>query len=155
MLQKTENHQYFFEVQLNHLEGRKGVLTAKDVSGSIEVATPPEFAGGIPDMWSPEHLFLSSLSSCLMTTYLAIAEKRRLTITDFTCSTIGQVQLVEGHLEFTTVNLFPKIFVEKEEDLPIANEVLLKTYKHCIIANSVKAQLVHHGEVLVNKQTVA
>ena len=155
MLQKTEKHQYFFEVQLNHLEGRKGVLTAKDVSGSIEVATPPEFAGGIPDMWSPEHLFLSSLSSCLMTTYLAIAEKRRLTITDFTCSTIGQVQLVEGHLEFTTVNLFPKIFVEKEEDLPIANEVLLKTYKHCIIANSVKAQLVHHGEVLVNKQTVA
>lgn len=155
MLQKTEKHQYFFEVQLDHLEGRKGLLTAKDVSRSIEVATPPEFAGGIPDIWSPEHLFLSSLSSCLMTTYLAIAEKRRLTITDFTCSTIGQVELVEGHLEFTIVNLFPRIFVEKEEDLPLANEVLLKTYKHCIIANSVKAQLVHHGEVLVNKQTAA
>lgn len=155
MLQKTEKHQYFFEVQLNHLEGRKGLLTAKNVNGSIEVATPPEFAGGIPDMWSPEHLFLSSLSSCLMTTYLAIAEKRRLIITDFTCSTIGQVELVEGRLEFTIVNLFPKIFVEKEEDLSIANEVLLKTYKHCIIANSVKAQLVHHGEVLVTKQTVA
>ena len=155
MLQKTEKHQYFFEVQLDHLEGRKGVLTAKDVSGSIEVATPPEFAGGIPDMWSPEHLFLSSLSSCLMTTYLAIAEKRRLAVTDFTCSTIGQIELVEGHLEFTIVNLFPKIFVEKEEDLSIANEVLLKTYKHCIIANSVKAQLVHHGEVFVIKQTVA
>ena len=62
---------------------------------------------------------------------------------------------MEGHLEFTTVNLFPQIFVEKEEDIAIGNEVLLKTYKHCIIANSVKAWLIHHGEVLVFKAAVA
>ena len=86
-----------------------------------------------------------------MTTYLAIAEKKRLTVCNFTCNAIGQIQLVEGHLEFTTVDLFPKVYVENEADIPAANEVLLKTYKHCIIANSVKALLVHHGEVLIDK----
>ena len=147
---KTEKYQYFFEVQLNWQERRKGILTANDVKDTIKVATPPEFAGGVPDMWSPEHLFLSALSSCFMTTYLAIAEKRKFTIADFECNAIGQINLVDGHLEFTVVNLFPKIFVQKEEDITVANDILTKTYKHCIIANSIKPHLIHHGEVLVD-----
>lgn len=154
MISKTDKHQYYFEVQLNWTGGRKGMITANDVKGMIEVATPPEFSGGIPDMWSPEHLFLSSLSSSLMTTYLAVAEKKRLMVTNFTCNAIGQIQLVEGHLEFTTINLFPKITVEKEEDITVANEVLLSTYKHSIIANSIQSLLVHHGEVLIDKHPV-
>lgn len=151
MTAKTDKHQYFFEVQLNRTEGRKGILAANDVKGSIEVATPPEFTGGVPDMWSPEHLFLGAVSSCLMTTYLAIAEKSRLAIMHFECNAIGQLQLVEGHLEFTVINLFPKIYVEKESEIAVGNEVLLKTYRHCIIANSIKPHLVHHGEVLLKK----
>lgn len=155
MISKTEAHQYYFEVLLNRKEGRIGTLSAKDVKGTIEVATPPEFAGGVPDIWTPEHLFLSSLCGCLMTTFLAIADKKHLTVCDFECSSIGQVRLYEGHLEFTTIDLFPKIYVETEADIPVANEILLKTYKHCIIANSIKPLLVHHGEVLLSKEQVA
>jgi organic hydroperoxide reductase OsmC/OhrA len=154
MITKTAKHQYYFEVQLNWQEGRKGILTANDVKDIIKVATPPEFKGGVPDMWSPEHLFLSSLSSSFMTTCLAVAEKKGLTVSHFECSAIGQVTLVEGHLEFTTINLFPKIFVAKEQDIAIANEVLMKTYKHCIIVNSIKPHLIHHGEVLVDKNVL-
>ncbi|MBK7433557.1 MAG: OsmC family protein [Chitinophagaceae bacterium] len=148
MLSKTEKHQYFFEVSLKRESGRKGLISAKDLEEKIEVATPPEFAGGMAGYWSPEQLFLGALSSCLMTTFLAIADKARLAVLDFTCTAIGQVQLVEGHLEFTVINLFPKITMEQEADIAVGNEVLLKTYKHCIIANSVKALLVHHGEVV-------
>lgn len=155
MISKTEQHQYYFEVQLNRKEGRIGTLSAKDVTGTIEVATPPEFAGGVPDKWSPEHLFLSSLCGCLMTTFLAIADKKRLHVSDFECSSIGHVRLYEGHLEFATIDLFPKIYVETEADVAVANETLLKTYKHCIIANSIKPLLVHHGEVLLSKKLVA
>ena len=90
-----------------------------------------------------------------MTTYLAIADKRRLAICNFECNAIGQIQLVEGYLEFTTINLFPKIYVASESDITIANEILLKTYKHCIVANSIKPLLVHHGEVLIAQNTVS
>lgn len=149
MLSKTEAHQYYFEVQLDHKEGKTGILAAKDIPDTIEVATPPEFADGVAGKWSPEHLFLASLCSCLMATFLAIADKRKLHVCDFKCSSIGRVRLYEGHLEFTTIDLFPKIFVDAEADIPLANEVLLKTYRHCIVANSIKPLLVHHGELLV------
>ena len=154
MISKTEKHQYYFEVQLNWQEGRKCIVTANDVKDVIKVATPPEFSGGVPDMWSPEHLFLSSLSTSFMTTCLAIAEKQQLTIAHFECSAIGQINLVEGHLEFTNVNLFPKIFVAKKEDIAKGNSVLMKAYKHCIIANSIKPHLIHHGEVIADQHPV-
>ncbi|MGG9963452.1 OsmC family protein [Ferruginibacter sp. SUN106] len=154
MIAKTDKHQYYFQVQLNWQEGRKGILTANDVKDVIRVATPPEFSGGVPDMWSAEHLLLSALSSSFMTTYLTIAEKEKLAIAHFECSTIGQIGLVDEHLEFININLFPKIYVDKQEDIVVANEVLTKTYKQCIIANSIKAHLIHHGQVLLNHHAV-
>lgn len=154
MIAKTNKQQYYFQVQLNWQEGNKGILTANDVKDTIRVATPPEYSGGTPDMWSAEHLFLSSLSSSFMATYLAIAEKNELKIAHFECSTIGQIAMVEGHLEFININLFPKIYVETQEELVLANEVLTKSYKYCIIANSIRPHLIHHGQVLLNRHPV-
>jgi organic hydroperoxide reductase OsmC/OhrA len=151
MINKTDKHQYFFEVELARTSGRKGIITAKDVHGSIEIATAPEFKGGVPDIWTPEHLFLGSLSSGFMTTYLALADKRNLKVAHITCAAIGQINLYEAHLEFTTINLYPKIYIESETDTALANELLLSAYMYCIIANSVKPLLINHGEVLVEK----
>lgn len=151
MILKTDKHQYFFEVELKQTAGTRGMLTAKDVKSSIEIATAPQFKGGMPDTWTPEHLFLGAISSCFMTTYLAIAEKINLKISYITCASIGQINLYENHLEFTTVNLYPKVYIELDTDTALANEILLNAYMHCIIANSIKPLLINHGEVLVQK----
>lgn len=148
-MQDKQTHDHNFSVSLNRTIGRSGRLSAPELVNTIEVATPPAFEGGVPGIWSPEHLFLGALSSCLMTTYLAIAAKRRLAVHDFSCKASGQVQLQAGVLEFTSVDLYPTVYVESESDVALANEVLLKAYKHCIVANSVKSMLVHHGKVLV------
>ena len=154
MITKTDKYQYFFEVELKRTAERKGILTAKDVKGCIEIATAPEFKGGVPDVWTPEHLFLGSLSSGFMTTYLALADKRNLKVAHITCTAIGQINLYEAHLEFTTINLYPKIFIKSETDTALANELLLSAYMYCIIANSVKPLLINHGEVLLEKPVV-
>ncbi len=153
MISKTDKHQYFFEVELSRTTGRKGLLTAKDVKGSIEIGTAPEFKGGVPDIWTPEHLFLGSLCSGYLTTFLAIAEKRNLAVKHITCSSIGQINLYDKHLEFTSINLYPKIYIESDDDIVLANEILLSGYKHCIVANSVKSLLINHGEVLIDNQS--
>ena len=155
MITANKDQHFLFEVQLNWQEGTRGILTARDVNDLIHVAASPDFEGGIQDMWSPEHLFLSAICSCFMANYLAIAEKEKLTIAHFECSVIGQILLVEDHLEFTTINIFPKVFVKKEEDIVIANEVLVKTYKQSLIAHSIKPHLIHHGRVLLQKQHLA
>jgi organic hydroperoxide reductase OsmC/OhrA len=149
MIHKTAPHQYYFEVQLNWQHGHKGIITANDVKDTLRVGTPAQFPGGEPEMWSAGHLFLGALCSCFMSTCLALAEKKYLHISHFKCNAIGHAALTGEHPEFVSVDLYPKLFVTQQNDLEAANEVLLKTYQHSIVANSIKTLLVNHGEVIV------
>lgn len=151
MLTKTGKHQYFFEVELSGTGGNRGLLRSNKIPGSIEIATAPEFKGGVAGYWTAEHLFLGSLCSGFMTTYQALAAQKELEVLHISCNAIGQVNLYEGHLEFTTINLYPKIYIKSEEGRELASQLLLSAYSYCIIANSVKALLVNHGEVLLEE----
>jgi organic hydroperoxide reductase OsmC/OhrA len=145
--------QLFFETELNWLGEKKGIVTAADVKDTLRVATPPGF-GGDAGMWSPEHLFLASLSSCFMTTYLAIAGKMRLPLSHFECNAIGQVAVVEGVYRFTNINLYPKIYITDAMLTEQAEVALLKAKKHCLVSNSVNATIIHHGQVIVETARV-
>ena len=146
---RKKDKQIFFQVQLNWLSKQRGVLTASDVKGSIHVTTPPAF-GGEAGEWSPEHLFLNSVSSCFMATYLVFAKKSGFEISGFECETIGQVELVEGSYRFTTVNVYPKIYIKDDSLRVMAELALEKTQKHCLVSNSISADILYHCEVLVS-----
>ncbi len=72
------SEEHFYDVDLKWDQGRIGTLSSDRLSKTIEVATPPEFSGGVDGIWSPEHLFIASVSSCFMTTFTAIAEFSKL-----------------------------------------------------------------------------
>ena len=148
MAGKTDK-QFFFEVQLNWLIGTRGILSANDAKGTIHVATPPEF-GGEGKPWTPEHLFLSSISSSFMTTYLAFARKNQLDISHFECNIIGQIELVAGRYKFTNINLYPKVYIAEEALREKANLVMEKTHKYCLVSSSVNADIFYHSEVLMD-----
>ena len=42
------------------------------------IATPPEFKGTNPELWSPEDAFVAAAASCLAVTVVAMAEKAEL-----------------------------------------------------------------------------
>jgi organic hydroperoxide reductase OsmC/OhrA len=148
MTGKTEK-QFLFETQLNWIAGTRGILSARDADGVIDVATPPAFGGeGRP--WTPEHLFLSSLSSCFMTTYLLFAKKMQFTVSHFDCNSIGQIKLVDGKYRFTQIDLYPKVYIENETLRQQANVALEKTHHYCLVANSIAAEIFYHSEVLTD-----
>lgn len=149
MAGKTDK-QFFFEVQLNWLADTRGILSAKDANGTVHVATPPEF-GGEGKPWTPEHLFLSSISSCYMTTYLVFAKKLGFEISHFDCNTIGQIEIIEGKYKFTNINLFPKMYITGEELREKARIAMEKTHKYCLITNSVNATIFYHSEILIDQ----
>jgi organic hydroperoxide reductase OsmC/OhrA len=120
----------------------------------LEVATPPEFPKGIPGIWSPEHLFTAAVSSCLMTTFLAIAENSRLDFLSFHCRAKGKLEQVEGKFLMTEVLLLPTVVVTKEINIERAFRVLQKSEENCLISNSVKANIVMKPEVRVEAITV-
>jgi peroxiredoxin-like protein len=148
MAGKTDK-QFSFEVQLDWLADTRGILSSKKADGTIQVATPPEF-GGEGNPWTPEHLFLSAISSCFMTTYLAFAKKLGFEISHFDCNAIGQIEIVEGKYKFTNINLFPKVYIISEELRDKARIAMEKTHKYCLITNSVNADIFYHSEVIVD-----
>jgi organic hydroperoxide reductase OsmC/OhrA len=140
---------HVYNVDIAWSKDRKGIMCSPELKGGtmekggcIEVATPPEFPKGIPGIWSPEHLFTASVSSCLMTTFLAIAENSKLDFISFRCSSKGKLEQVEGKLMMTEVLLEPRVIVKDEKDVERALKVLLKSESNCLISNSVKARIV-------------
>ena len=128
------------------------LLQDNDSSGGcIEVATPPEFPKGISGIWSPEHLFTASVSSCLMTTFLAIAENSKLPFTSFRCGSKGKLEQVDGKWMMTEVRLEPVVVVPEEKDVDRALRVLQKSESNCLISNSIKAKVVMKPVVEVEK----
>jgi organic hydroperoxide reductase OsmC/OhrA len=146
---KTDKH-FSFEVNLNWLNDTRGILSANDAKGTVHVATPPEF-GGAGRPWTPEHLFLGSICSCFMTTYLAFAKKLRFSFSNFECGIIGQVEIVNGKYKFTNIDLYPKVFINDEALREKANLAMEKTHKHCLVSNSINAVVYYHSQVLLQQ----
>jgi len=152
-LSRKSEKQFLYEVQLNWLEKDSGLLHAGDVNEAIRVATPPNFGGEGKD-WSPEHLFLSAISSCYMTTFLAFAKKMDFGISRFECNTIGQVDLVDGKYKFTHINVYPEVYIADESLNEKVTLAMQKTQTYCLIGNSINAIIIYHGEVFTEANTV-
>lgn len=147
---------HYYNVDIAWSKDRKGMMCSPEIknselasNGCIEVATPPEFPKGIPGIWSPEHLFTASVSSCLMTTFLAIAENSKLEFVSFQCGSKGKLAQVDGKFMMTEVVLEPLVIVPAEKDVERALKVLQKAEVNCLISNSVKATIVMKPTVKV------
>mgnify|MGYP001182217487 FL=1 len=135
------NH-HFYEVDLKWKEGRIGELSASSLSETIEVATPPEFPKGVPNIWSPEHLYAAAINSCFMTTFLSIAENSKLEFESFECKTIIKMERIDKQFLITEATIKPLVqLVDTEKDLKRAMRVFEMTNKHCLVTNSMKTKV--------------
>jgi organic hydroperoxide reductase OsmC/OhrA len=120
------------------------VAWGADGSGVVSAGTrpvilggpPPQF-GGRPELWSPEHLLLSAVSLCLMSTFQAFLARQPFRL--HRCSS-----LVKGILDKTAGGIaFSSIVIQVDFEAP-AHRVddvkrLLETAKrHCIVSNALR-----------------
>jgi peroxiredoxin-like protein len=140
---------HLYEVEVNWLHSRVGGLSSPVLNDKIEVATPPEFNKGVAGIWSPEHLLVAAVNSCLMTTFLAVAENFKLDYTHFSSKAVGKLQTVEGKMWITDIILYPNVVITEEAQREKAEKVLLKSEKACLISNSVKSQITMQIQVIV------
>ncbi len=144
---------HFYNVEVNWNTDRKGVKCSPELSTEagtcIEVATPPEFPKGIPGIWSPEHLFTAAVSSCLMTTFLSIAEASKLNFTHFSCNSKGKLEKVDGKFMMSEVILEPSVTIVEETDRERAERILQKSEAACLISNSVKSKITMFTTIII------
>ena len=138
-----------YEVKVNWKKDRKGILCSRHLQSKIEVATPPEFPKGIAGVWTPEHLMVAAVNSCLMTTFLAVAENSKFDFINFECSANGKLEKIEGKYVISEITLSPIVSVADAEDGAKAEKVLQKAEAACIISNSIKSRIIFEPQVRI------
>lgn len=146
--------EHIYEINIEWVGQSKGLLRAPDLSHTIEVATPPQFPNGMEDVWSPEHLFVASVNSCLMTTFLAIAANSRLEFVKFSSKASGKLEQVDGRYRMSEIWLEPLVTVASEKDSARALRVIEKAEANCLISNSIQSKIVLKPIVEIQKTAV-
>lgn len=130
---------YMYQTEVKWTEQRKGIMSCAG-KPEVHVATPPEFKGH-EDTWSPEDLFVASANVCLMTTFLAVAERAGLAFSAYESTAEGRLELVEGKFQFTAITIRPSITLQSGGDTVKAKELIEKAEQNCLISNSMRASV--------------
>jgi len=145
--QKKTYKSFHYNARTTWSSARRGILSAAEKS-NIVVGSPPEFRGEASN-WSPEELLVGSLNTCLMLTFLALAQARGLTPVGYEGEAEGQLDNVEGKYQITNVVVRPRVTVKREAELEPARAAMEGVEAHCFISNSIKARVTLNPEFVV------
>lgn len=118
----------------------RGVSSSEGKS-EIDIACPPEF-GGHAGYWTPEHLLVLSVEVCVMTTFLALFEKRGGVLISYESQTVGKASMRDWTFRFTDICVKPKIVVKGEKCVGLARESIERAAGECLISRSLKLRTV-------------
>ena len=139
----------YYQVKVNWKKDRKGILSSPYLQSKIDVATPPEFPKGIRGVWSPEHLLVAAVNSCLMTTFLAVAENSKLEFINFESNASGKLEKVEGKYMITEIIVTPIVSIANADEKERVEKILQKAEDACIISNSIKSKIIFQPQVKI------
>ncbi|MCH7827531.1 MAG: OsmC family protein [Bacteroidetes bacterium] len=139
---------HIYKTNVTWKEGRLGVLSSDGFS-PFDVATPPDFEKGVPNTWSPEHLFVASAAICLMTTFLAIAENSKLEFESFECSATGKIENVDGIFMMSEIELKPVVKISDPTKEGRTLRIIEKSEKLCLISNSMKSNITLNPKIVI------
>lgn len=140
---------HHYEVKVDWKSDRKGLMSSPVLNEELAVATPPEFPKGMPGIWSPEHLLVAAVNSCLMTTFLAIAENFKFDFVNFESNASGKLEKVDGKFMISEITLSPVLTITADADQEKAMRILQKSEAACLISNSIKSEIVFQPELRI------
>ncbi|MBS1914746.1 MAG: OsmC family protein [Bacteroidetes bacterium] len=140
--------QFLFEVHINRISKKSGLLHVKGSEEMINVMIE-EGTDADKRNWCPEELFLSSVCSSYMKTFIEYSEKIGFEISGFECNVIGHAGFEDGKLLFTQIDIYPQVFIAFEGLREKANHADTETRKHCMICNSINARIIYHTQLFV------
>jgi organic hydroperoxide reductase OsmC/OhrA len=148
---KAKPRVFTFETSLELDGGEKGKISGEE-GPQIEVASPPEFKGP-GRTWTPEELFLASVNSCIMTTFLYHGLRLGVHSFRYWSKAVGKVSATDGlngGLQFKEIHVYPRIAVYDENILTKARNAIQLASESCLISRSVKTEIKVDWEVGVD-----
>ena len=148
---KTTYKSFHYKAKTTWSSARRGMLSAAG-KPNIIVGSPPEFKGE-PDVWAPEELLVGSLNTCMMLTFLTLAQRQGLTPVGYESEAEGLLDNVEGKYHITEVTIRPRVTLKSETELELARKSMESVDAHCFIANSINARITLTPEFVVAAPT--
>jgi organic hydroperoxide reductase OsmC/OhrA len=138
-----------YRVELIGTDLKSGGLTSPDGLPLLLVSSPPQF-GGPGGTWSPEHLFVAAIASCLMTTFRSIAESSGVEVIDYSDSASGSLVRGEDRLyRVSEITLRPRVVISDSTKSDHVRRLLDKAERVCLIGRSVNSTVRLEPQVLV------
>jgi organic hydroperoxide reductase OsmC/OhrA len=138
---------FHYKTKTTWNSARRGILAAAG-RPNIVVGSPPEFKGE-GDVWAPEELLVGSLNTCLLLTFLSLAQARGLTPVAYESDAEGLLENVDGKYRITEVTVRPRVALASETELEVARKTMEGVEAHCFISNSITAQVKLTPEFLI------
>ena len=126
---------------------RRGTLSAAG-RPNIVVGSPPEFKGQ-PDIWAPEELLVGSVNTCLMLTFLTLAQAKGLVPLGYQSEAEGLLENIEGKYRITEVTVRPRVTLNGTAEIGRAREIMESVEAQCFISNSIKSKVTLTAEFVI------
>jgi organic hydroperoxide reductase OsmC/OhrA len=141
-----------FHAHLTWQTGGTGVATGNhrvEFEGrpTVEVSAAPQYRGD-PSKLNPEELFLASLASCQMLTYLALASRAGIEVLAYEDGADATLAIADRKMRVTEVVLHPRITIAGSADEAKARSLVEAAHDGCFIANSVACAVRTEAEIL-------
>ena len=110
---------------------------------SVKVSASVEYLGDA-QCADPEQLLISSLSSCHMLFFIAVAERRGFKVDSYKDSPVGYLEKTErGGMSVTRIELSPEVTFQgdREIDAETLSKIHHSAHRNCFIANSLNAEV--------------
>lgn len=127
--------------------GRQLLIRAREKE-PLEGSADPTFHGD-RDRWNPEELLVSALAQCHMLSYLHMAVRAGVVVTEYTDSAVGTMRQEGIGGRFTEVVLRPRVTVADASMAEAARAAHAEARDACFIANSVNFPVRHEPEIVV------
>lgn len=115
----------------------------------LKGSSDPTFHGD-RSRYNPEQLLLTALSQCHMLSFLHVAVKHGVVVTDYVDHAEGMMRLNrDGSGQFENVTLKPQVTVADPEHVSLVDELHHEANQVCFIARSVNFPVLHEPSTAV------
>lgn len=127
--------QFRFPVDIDWDSGRR---TRARVLGKqpLAIATPPEFRGTDPELWSPEDAFVAAAASCLAVTIAALADRDEVPLNRLAIHADGVVgRRDDGRFGFVRIDQLVELETDAGHEAE-ARALVTKAEESCLVSVS-------------------
>ncbi len=135
MAPHVRHREFRFPVEIGWDGGRR---TTARVEGKdpLPIATPPEFRGTDPSLWSPEDAFVAAAGSCLAVTIVALAEREELPLRGLSLRAEGVVgRRADGRFGFVGIEQTIELETDAGNE-DVARTLVAKAEETCLVTVS-------------------